>query len=160
MTIRFILNGEDMEISAEANQRLINILRERFHLAASKPGCLCGTCGVCSVIFNGLVSPSCLIPAFRLQGSEIITLEGFSQQDEFEDIASGFAEKGVESCGYCDAAKILTAELLLENSLQPSKEDFIAAFRGIRCRCTDLESMYQGVLAAGKIRRRRVYGRS
>ena len=160
MTIRFILNGEDMEINAEANQRLIGILREHFGLTAAKSGCLHGNCGACSVIFNGTISPSCLIPAFRLQGSEIITLEGFSQQDEYQDIAAGFAEAGVESCGYCDAGKILTAELLLESSLQPAKEEFIAAFRGIRCRCTDLENLYQGILAAGIIRRRRIYGRS
>ena len=158
MTIHFILNGEDMEIHAEANQRLIGILREHFGLTASKSGCLHGNCGACSVIFNGAVSPSCLIPAFRLQGSEIITLEGFSQQDEYQDIAAGFAEKGVESCGYCDAGKILSAELLLENSLQPTKEDFITAFRGIRCRCTEPESLYRGILAAGVIRKRRIYG--
>ena len=159
MTIRFILNGEDMEIHAEANQRLIGILREHFGLVASKSGCLHGNCGACSVIFNGAVSPSCLIPAFRLQGSEIITLEGFSQQDEYQDIAAGFAEAGVESCGYCEVGKILCAELLLESNLQPGREDFFAAFQGIRCRCTDMESLYRGVTAAGVIRRRRVYGR-
>jgi carbon-monoxide dehydrogenase small subunit len=112
------------------------------------------------VIFNGAVSPSCLIPAFRLQGSEIITLEGFSQQDEYQDIAAGFARIGVESCGYCDAGKILAAELLLEQNLQPSKEEFTAAFQGIRCRCTDAENLYQGILAAGFVRRRRIYGRT
>jgi len=160
MTIRFILNGEDMEINAEANQRLIGILREYFDLRSSKSGCLNGNCGACSVIFNGSVSPSCLIPAFRLQGSEIVTLEGFSQQDEYQDIAAGFARVGVESCGYCDAGMILTTALLLEQSTQPSKEEFFTAFRSIRCRCIDAESLYQGILAAGEARRRRIYGRS
>jgi carbon-monoxide dehydrogenase small subunit len=158
MTLRFILNGEDVEINAEANQRLIGILREHFSLFSCKFGCLNGNCGACLVFFNGAVSPSCLIPAFRLQGSEVITLEGFSQQDEFQDIASGFAETGVESCGYCDAGKILTTELLLEQSLIPTKDKFLAAFRSIRCRCTDVESLYQGILAAGEARRRRIYG--
>ena len=159
MTIRFILNGEDVEIQAEANQKLIVILREYFSLVSAKSGCLLGSCGVCSVIFNGELSPSCLIPAFRLQESEIITLEGFSQQDEYQDITAGFAEAGVESCGYCDSGKILSAELLLGNSLQPSKEDFLTAFKGIKCRCTEEENLYRGILAAGAIRRRRIYGR-
>jgi carbon-monoxide dehydrogenase small subunit len=159
MTVRFILNGEDMEINVESNQRLITILREGFGLGSAKSGCFHGSCGACSVIFNGAVSPSCLIPAFRLQGSEIITLEGFSQQDEDQDIAAGFAETGVESCGYCDAGNILTTELLLETNLQPSKEVFLAAFRSIRCRCTDMEKLYQGILAAGTARQRRIYGR-
>jgi carbon-monoxide dehydrogenase small subunit len=149
-----------MEINVEANQRLINILRENFGLVSAKSGCLHGMCGACSVIFNGAVSPSCLIPAFRLQGKEIITLEGFSQQDEYQDIAAGFAETGVESCGYCDAGNILATELLLESNLQPSKEDFLAAWRSIHCRCIDMENLYRGVLAAGAARRRRLYGRS
>ncbi|MDR1307787.1 MAG: 2Fe-2S iron-sulfur cluster binding domain-containing protein [Treponema sp.] len=160
MTIRFILNGEDMEINAEANQRLIGILRDRLGLTASKSGCLNGSCGACSVIFNGAVSPSCLIPAFRLQGSEVITLEGFSQTIEYQDIAAGFASAGVESCGYCDAGKILATELLLGYNLQPGRDEFAAAFRGIRCRCTNGENLYQGVLSAGEMRQRRIYGRS
>ncbi|MDR2073110.1 MAG: 2Fe-2S iron-sulfur cluster binding domain-containing protein [Spirochaetaceae bacterium] len=160
MTIRFILNGEDMEITTEANQRLISILRERFNLTASKNGCFSGSCGVCTVIFNGAVSPSCLIPAFRIQESEIITLEGFSQTVEYQDIIAGFARAGVENCGYCDAGKILTAELLLEQKFQPSREDFAAAFEGVQCRCTDAETLYQGILAAGELRQRRIYGRS
>jgi carbon-monoxide dehydrogenase small subunit len=160
MTIRFILNGEDMEINAEANQRLITIIRENLNLTASKGGCFRGSCGVCSVIFNGALSPACLIPAFRIQGGEIITLEGFSQTVEYQDIAVGFAKAGVESCGFCDAGKILTAETLLEQNLRPPREEFIAAFRGIRCGCTDMENLYQGVLAAGEERRKRIYGRT
>jgi aerobic carbon-monoxide dehydrogenase small subunit len=160
MTIRFILNGEDVEINTEANRRLINILREQLFCTAAKCGCLSGSCGACSVVFNGAVTPSCLIPAFRTQGSEIVTLEGFSQTEEYQDIAGGFAKAGVENCGYCDAGKILGTELLLGQNLQPSKEDFSAAFRSIRCRCTDAECLYQGILAAGELRQRRIYGRT
>jgi carbon-monoxide dehydrogenase small subunit len=160
MTLHFILNGEDVEASVEANKRLVTILREHFALPGAKSGCLCGTCGVCSVIFNGAVSSSCLIPAFRVQDSEIITLEGFSQTDEYQDIVKGFDSAGVETCGYCDAGKILTAELLLEKTLRPEKSEFFNAFRGIRCRCTEPESLYAGVLAAGQTRQQRMYGRS
>lgn len=160
MTIRFILNGEDVEASVEANMRLVTILREIFALAGTKSGCLCGSCGVCSVIFNGALSPACLIPAFRVQGGEIITLEGFSQTDEYQDIAAGFAGAGVENCGYCDAGKILAAAMLLDKNVRPEKEEFFNAFAGIRCRCTESESLYAGILAAGEIRQRRIYGRS
>jgi len=159
MIIRFILNGEDVEISVGANQLLISILREQLAHTAAKSGCLCGNCGACSIIFNGAVSPSCMIPAFRIHGCEIITLEGFSQTLEYQDIIDGFAIAGVENCGYCDAGKILSSEILLEQNFQPSKEDFTAAFQGVRCRCTDAESLYQGILAAGELRRRRIYGR-
>jgi carbon-monoxide dehydrogenase small subunit len=160
MTIRFILNGEDVEVSVEANKRLITVLRENFSQTSAKSGCLCGNCGACSVIFNGAVSSACLIPAFRAQSSEIITLEGFSQTDEYQDIAAGFAEAGVETCGYCEAGKILTAALLLEKTYRPDRNEFFNAYSGIRCRCTEPESLYAGLLAGGEIRQRRIYGRS
>jgi carbon-monoxide dehydrogenase small subunit len=160
MTIRFILNGEDVETSVEANKRLVTMLRENFNLINAKSGCLIGACGACSVLFNGSLCASCLIPAFRVQGGEIITLEGFSQTDEYQDIISGFSAAGVENCGYCDAGKILTAELLLEKNLRPEKDAFFKAFSGIRCRCTEPDSLYAGILAAGENRQRRIYGRS
>jgi carbon-monoxide dehydrogenase small subunit len=81
VTISFILNGEDVVVRTNAERRLIDILRGTFQLLGAKSGCNVGTCGGCSVIFNGLVVKSCLIPAFRIRGSEIITLEGFSQTD-------------------------------------------------------------------------------
>lgn len=160
MTIRFILNGEDVEVSADANKRLISILREDFSLVKAKNGCLSGICGACSVIVNGSFTMACLIPAFRVQGSEVITLEGFSQTDEYEDIAGGFAAAGVETCGYCDAGKVLAAETLLSKNFRPDRETFRTAFSGVHCPCTESESLYAGILAAGEIRSRRIYGRS
>jgi carbon-monoxide dehydrogenase small subunit len=160
MTIGFILNGEDVTIRTEADSRLLDILRDTFKLFGAKCGCLTGICGVCSVIFNGNVVPSCLIPAFRIRGCEIITIEGFSQNDEYQDILRGFSQAGVENCGYCDAGKILAVEALLEKNPRPSKTDINAAFSGIRCRCTDPARLAEGVLLTADIRQRRLYGRS
>ncbi|MDR1930635.1 MAG: aldehyde oxidoreductase [Treponema sp.] len=160
MTVRFILNGEDVEVFTEAGERLISILREHFALLSAKSGCLAGSCGCCLVSFNGAVSPACLIPAFRVHGGEVITFEGYSQTVEYQDIAAGFAQAGVESCAYCETGKILTAEMLLTGNLRPGREEFFSAFRGIKCRCTEPQSLYRGVLAAGENRRRRIYGRS
>ncbi|MDR2768491.1 MAG: aldehyde oxidoreductase [Treponema sp.] len=159
MTIRFILNGDDVELQTEANAPLIYLLRSRFSLASAKCGCMRGNCGVCSVIYNGSVCPACLIPAFKVRGGEVITFEGFSQTLEYQDLESGFARSGVELCGYCNAGKYLAAEVLLEQSIRPEKDDFLRAFRGIRCRCTDTESLYAGIVAAGELRQRRIYGR-
>jgi carbon-monoxide dehydrogenase small subunit len=159
MTIRFILNGDDVELQTEANIPLLALLRERFHLTSAKCGCLRGSCGVCSVFFNGSVCNACLIPAFKVRSSEIITFEGFSQTLEYHDLESGFLQSGVELCGYCNAGKYLAAEALLEQSLRPEKAEFFAAFRGIRCRCTEPESLYAGIIAAGDLRQRRIYGR-
>jgi carbon-monoxide dehydrogenase small subunit len=160
MTIAFILNGEDVVIRTDANRRLVDILRGTFRLLGAKTGCLIGQCGACSVNFNGKITQACLIPAFRIPGSEIITIEGVSQTDEYQDIAMGFSEAGVENCGYCDTGKILTTEALLERNPRPDREAVLAAFNGIKCRCTDPETLVEGVLAVADIRQRRLYGRS
>jgi carbon-monoxide dehydrogenase small subunit len=160
MTIGFILNGEDVVARVEADTRLINILRNQFGLLGTKSDCLAGKCGVCSVIFNGEVIKSCLVPAFRVRGSEVITSEGFSQTDEYQDIAAGFVQAGLETCGFCRTGKILTVAALLEGKSRPSREDILLGFDGIRCRCTDPETLVTAVTAVAEIRQRRLYGRS
>ena len=94
MTIGFILNGEDLVLQSGAENRLVDILRNNFGLLETKSDCYTGQCGACSIIFNGEVVKSCLIPAFKVRNSEIITIEGFSQTDEYQDIVLGFKEAG------------------------------------------------------------------
>ncbi|MDR3130728.1 MAG: 2Fe-2S iron-sulfur cluster binding domain-containing protein [Treponema sp.] len=159
MKVNFILNGEDVAIHAEADERLLDILRGSFKLLGAKAGCLSGRCGACFVIINNKVVPSCIVPAFRVRNSEIITIEGFSQTDEYYDIDAGFSRAGVECCGYCDSGKILSVGALLERIARPSREEILSAFTGIRCRCTEPESIVEGVLIAADIRQRRLYGR-
>ncbi|MCL2214226.1 MAG: 2Fe-2S iron-sulfur cluster-binding protein [Treponema sp.] len=160
MTVNFILNGEDVVFSGEAGVRLIDILRGNFNLFGAKPGCLCGQCGACSVIINNLVSPACLIPAFKIQGSEIITIEGFSQTIEYQEIISIFEEEHLGNCGYCEAGKILCIEALLDRIPSPSVNQILAGFSGIKCRCTNTEKLLRTVNSIAQIRRRRLYGRS
>ena len=160
MTIGFILNGEDVIIRSEANVRLVDLLRINFGLLGAKAGCLTGKCGFCAVLFNGSVSHACLIPAFRVRGSEIITIEGFSQTDEYHDIMIGFAEAGLNNCGYCGTSKILNAGALLDRIKRPSRQEILNAFSGIKCRCTDPDQLVEGVEKAAEIRQRRLYGRT
>ena len=77
MTIGFILNGEDVVAETGAAIRLVDILRNTFKLSGAKAGCYAGSCGACSVILNGYVAKACLVPAFKIRDSEIITIEGF-----------------------------------------------------------------------------------
>jgi carbon-monoxide dehydrogenase small subunit len=160
MTVSFILNGEDVVVRCEANIRLIDILRVNFGLLGAKTGCLVGKCGVCTVILNGSVINACLVPAFRLRGGEVITIEGFSQTNEYHDIVEGFGRANLQNCGFCEAGVILNAEALLEKNERPSRQDILRSFSGIRCRCTDPDKLAEGVENAAEIRRRRLYGRS
>ena len=160
MTISFILNGEDVIVRSEAGVRLIDILRRSFGLFGAKSGCLAGQCGSCSIIFNGKISSACLIPAFKIKGSEIITIEGFSQTIEYQEILEGFKQAHLGNCGYCEAGKILCTDALLERIPMPSKEEILMGFSGIKCRCTNVEKLVEAVSIISGIRQRRLYGRS
>ena len=160
MTISFILNGEDVLVHSEASVRLIYILRREFGLFGAKAGCLSGQCGACSVIFNSQVIPACLIPAFKIRGSEVITIEGFSQTNEYQEITYGFEQAKLVNCGYCDAGKILCAEALLDKTPNPSKEQILKGFSGIKCRCTNSERLVEAVNIIAGMRQRRQYGRA
>ena len=160
MTVNFILNGEDVSVTCDAGVRLIDILRGDFGLFGAKAGCLTGQCGACSVILNEKVVPACLIPAFRIKGREIITIEGFSQTIEYQEIVDGFASSHVGNCGYCEAGKILCTEALLEQNTAPSNEEILFGFSGIKCRCTNVERILKAVNEIAGIRYRRLYGRS
>ena len=157
-TIGSILNGDDLEFQSGAENRLVDILRNTFGLLGAKTGCYTGQCGACSVIFNGEVVKSCLIPAFKVSGSEIITIEGFSQTEEYQDILLGFSEAGLENCGFCNTAKIMTAEALLGSNRNPSRDEILSAFSGIKCRCTEPEELVQAVIKASEYRRERYHG--
>ncbi|MDR3337037.1 MAG: aldehyde oxidoreductase [Treponema sp.] len=159
MIVKFILNGEDVTVRTAAFTRLIDLLRNTFSLTGAKMGCLTGHCGACFVLLDGKASPSCVIPAFSVRNREIITIEGFSQTDEYHDIMAGFEQERVDCCGYCDTGKILAAEALLEKTPRPARKEILAAFDGVRCRCTEPESLVAGVLATAEIRQRRLYGR-
>ena len=158
MTIGFILNGEDVTVESNPEKRLIDILRDSFGLLGAKAGCYTGKCGACEVILNEDVVKSCLIPAFKIRGSEIVTIEGFAQTDEYQDIVLGFEQAELETCGFCDTGKILTTEAFLERNKNPLKEDILLAFRGVKCRCTEPEELVNGVIAAYECRKRRLYG--
>lgn len=160
MKVKFILNGEDVTFDGEPSVRLIDILRENFKLFGAKPGCLVGHCGACSVIFNRLVSPACLIPAFKIRESEIITIEGFSQTIEYQEILTGFSDSHVGNCGYCEAGKILCAKTLLDKTPSPSREEVLMGFAGIKCRCTNVEKLITAINIIAGRRKRRLYGRS
>jgi aerobic carbon-monoxide dehydrogenase small subunit len=160
MTMTFILNGEDVTVDSDPETRLVDILRDSFNLLGTKNGCNIGVCGTCLIIFNGDVVKSCLIPALKIRGCEIITIEGFSQTIDYQDIIQGFSDTGFEDCGFCTTGRILATEALLGRNKAPSREEILLAFNGIRCRCTEPDLLVQGVLAASEYRRRRLYGHS
>jgi carbon-monoxide dehydrogenase small subunit len=159
MTISFILNGEDVSLNARSYERLSDVIRGRFGLTGMKSDCRRGTCGKCLVLLDGRLAPSCLLPVFRVRGREVVTIEGFAQTDEYADIAKGFAEAKLETCGFCEAGKILATAALLERRARPSPAEILEEMSAVPCRCTDPDALVRGVQAAAEFRARRQYRR-
>jgi carbon-monoxide dehydrogenase small subunit len=160
MTIPFILNGEDVVAQCSVDKRLVDILRDNFKLNGTRADCRSGICGACSVIFNGRIVPACLIPAFKVKGSEVITIEGFMQTIEYQDIAAGFHKSGFYPCQFCNTSVVLSIEALLSQNLRPEPEQIQIAFTDIQCRCIDPNHLLLAVKTISEIRQRRLYGRS
>jgi aerobic carbon-monoxide dehydrogenase small subunit len=160
MTISFILNGEDVSLNARSYERLSDVIRSRFGLTGMKSDCRRGNCGKCLILLDGRLAPSCLLPVFRVRGREVVTIEGFSQTDEYQDIAKGFSEAHLETCGFCEAGKMLAAAALLERRARPTPEEILEEMSSVPCRCTDPDTLVRGVLAAADLRARRLYRRA
>lgn len=136
MNIAFILNGEDVSMKSDPLERLSDILRDHFFIKSVLSDCGAGTCGKCVVFWNGRLVNSCLIPAFKVRGSEVITYEGFMSTDSHATVKKAFAEADVELCGFCDAATYMAAGSLLDARSRPDETAILEMMSSVYCRCT------------------------
>jgi len=160
MTIDFILNGEDVSVSADPLERLSLILRERFGTASLMNDCMGGMCGKCVVFFNGKLVNSCLVPMFKARGSEIISYEGFRSTESHETVVASFKASGALLCGFCDAAVYMAAGSLLELPIAPSDEEIMETMSSVYCRCHVPTAILKAVRAAIESRHSGEYGRA
>ena len=160
MNIVLTVDGRTLEVSIRSVDRLVDILRDRFGVRAIAADCRSGNCGRCLAFMDGQLVYTCMVPAFRARGATIVTMDGFASTDRCADIREGFEEAGMVTCGFCDPAKILAAEDLLERDPMPSPERILAQMDAVRCRCTDPETLVEGVKAAARIRAARKYRRA
>ena len=143
--VQFKLNGNDITVNAEANKRLLDVLREDLHLTGTKEGCAIGECGACTVVMNGEAITSCLILIGQVQGAEIITIEGLSDNGELHPLQQKFLEHGAVQCGYCTPGMLLSAYALLLKNPNPSIEEIKEAIAGNLCRCTGYKQIIEAV---------------
>lgn len=151
MRIDFKLNSQVVSVDVEHSKRLLDVLRDDLGMTSVKEGCAEGECGACSVLFNGMLVNSCLIPAMNISGSEIVTLEGYRHTKRFEAIRQGFELCGSVQCGFCTPGFVLAAEALLSSNPNPSKEEVIKGIEGNLCRCTGYQMIVDGILAAKEV---------
>ena len=143
--ISFTLNGQQVSRETRPNKRLVDFLREDCGCLSVKEGCGEGECGACTVILNGEPVTSCLILAGQVEGDEIITLEGLSQDGELDALQESFMVSGAVQCGFCTSGMILSAKALLAKNPRPSREEIRRALSGNLCRCTGYSKIIKAV---------------
>jgi carbon-monoxide dehydrogenase small subunit len=142
------VNGEDVTVTGHPMSRLLDVLRTSLHLTGTKEGCGEGECGACSVLIDGRLVNSCLVPLLQAQGTSIVTIEGVASDDELHAVQQSFIEHGGAQCGICTPGMVLAATNLLARVPDPSMEDIRVALSGNLCRCTGYTRIFESVLAA------------
>ena len=147
---RFTVNGELRTVRSHPMERLLDVLRNQLSLTGTKEGCGEGECGACSVLLDGVLVNSCLIPIAQVDGANIITIEGLVPAARLSALQQAFLDCGGAQCGICTPGMILAATHLLEQNPHPTIEDVREALAGNLCRCTGYMQIFDAVLTAAK----------
>ena len=153
--IQFEVNGKSVILEVEPDELLVDVLRKDMGLTGTKVGCREGECGVCSVIFNGMIVPSCLIPVMKADGSKVTTVEGLEKDGELHPLQKEFIEKGAIQCGFCIPGMLLSAKNLLDRNPKPTLQEIKTAISGVLCRCTGYQKIIHAIQAASETMRDR-----
>ncbi len=146
--IRFTVNDETRTVTAPPMKRLLDVLREDLHLTGAKEGCGEGECGSCSILMNGELVNSCLVPVLQADGAQITTIEGVANQQKLHPIQQCFLEKGGAQCGICTPGMILATHHLLDKYPHPTLEQIQEGLAGNLCRCTGYMRIFEAVQQA------------
>ena len=148
--ISFRLNGRPTETWTRPDRLLHDLLREDLGLTGTKKGCEQGECGACTVIMNGKAILSCLTPALKAEGRDILTVEGMAGKAGLHPLQDSFLEEGAVQCGYCIPGMLLSTKVLLDENPQPNVAEVKQAISGNLCRCTGYTRIIQAVQKAAE----------
>ena len=144
----FAVNGETKSVRAHPMDRLLDVLRNNLGLTGTKEGCGEGECGSCSVLMDGMLVNSCLVPAAQANGANIVTVEGLSAHPLLPGLQEAFLQCGGAQCGICTPGMILAAVHLLEKNSRPTVEQIREGLAGNLCRCTGYMQIIDAVTKA------------
>jgi len=151
MRIQFTCNGKRVQLDAEPDARVIDLLREELGLTGTKEGCGRGECGACTILLDGKPVNACLLLAGKIIDREIQTIEGVAGADGgLHPIQEAFLDTGAVQCGFCTPGMILSTKALLEENARPEIAEIEEALSGNLCRCTGYGKIVDGVQEASR----------
>jgi carbon-monoxide dehydrogenase small subunit len=143
--LSFILNGRSVTVEISQSMTLIEVLRDELKLTGTKEGCKSGDCGACTVLLDGDPVNSCLVPALKVEGRQIETIEGIGEPGNLHPIQQAFLDHGALQCGYCTPGMILSVKALLDKKSRPSTREIREAISGNLCRCGSYVQIVEAV---------------
>ena len=150
-TIVLTVNERRATVTVPPMKRLLDVLREDLHLTGAKEGCGEGECGSCSVLMNGELVNSCLVPVLQAEGSSLCTIEGIAPGDgSLHPVQQAFLKCGGAQCGICTPGMVLATIHLLGRTPSPTLEQIREGLGGNLCRCTGYTRIFEAVQEAAK----------
>jgi carbon-monoxide dehydrogenase small subunit len=146
--MRVKVNGVEHSLDPPPMSRLLDVLREDLRLTGVKEGCGEGECGACSVLIDGELTNSCLVPVLQVDGTSITTIEGVANNGKLNAVQQAFLDHGGAQCGICTPGMILAAMALLEEHPDPTLEQSKEGLAGNLCRCTGYMRIFEAVVRA------------
>ncbi|MCH8036446.1 MAG: (2Fe-2S)-binding protein [Proteobacteria bacterium] len=144
------INGDAVEFLCEAQETLLDVLRDRLDLTGAKEGCSTGDCGACSVTVDGRLVCSCLMLGAEAEGREIATIEGMAAGEVLHPLQQKFLEHAALQCGICTPGILVAAEALLEKNPDPTETEVRYWLAGNLCRCTGYDKIIRAVMDAAE----------
>jgi len=156
VNVRFLVNGSPAELDVPGMRRLLDVLREDLGLTGTKEGCGEGECGACTVILDGAVVDSCLVPICQVDGSIVRTVEGLATQanvgnaPELDALQRAFLETGGAQCGICTPGMLMAAKAYLDAGGGQDEDAIREAIAGNLCRCTGYTKIVEAIARAAE----------
>lgn len=147
------VNGTPVTRRVAARTHLVDFLREELGLTGSHTACEHGVCGACTVRVDGQILRGCLMLAVQANGRSVDTIEGLSDSGEIRDLQAAFHERNALQCGFCTPGMLMTAQHLLRERPQATRDEIREFMSGNLCRCTGYHAILDAIEAVLVARR-------